>query len=76
MATITFEIDLDNHEIITLKNVIKALGGKKLKVKEDPDVELINKKYSETDFREMVNQARQGKKTQVSQDEMTKLLLG
>ncbi|WP_439258980.1 hypothetical protein [Lonepinella sp. BR2930] len=56
MATLTFEIDVDNHEVIRIINIIKAFLEvdmlDNLRITQDSIL------YTETEFIEMINKNR------------------
>lgn len=59
MTTFTFEAD--KSEVEKIRTILKALGVKKLKVKEEPSEAKEKVKYSEKEFGEMLDESKKSK---------------
>ncbi|PZU89667.1 hypothetical protein [Epilithonimonas hungarica] len=59
MTTFTFEAD--KSEVEKIRTILKALGVKKLKVKEDVSESAEKIKYSRKEFGEMLDESKKSK---------------
>ena len=59
MTTFTFEAD--KSEVEKIRTILKALGVKKLKVKEDASESSEKIKYSQKEFDEMLDESKKSK---------------
>ncbi|WP_333854485.1 hypothetical protein [Epilithonimonas sp.] len=59
MTTFTFEAD--KSEVEKIRTILKALGVKKLKVKEDASESSEKIKYSRKEFGEMLDESKKSK---------------
>jgi hypothetical protein len=59
MTTFTFEAD--KSEVEKIRTILKALGVKKLKVKEDASESSEKIKYSHKEFDEMLDESKKSK---------------
>ncbi len=74
MTTFTFEAD--KSEVEKIRTILKALGVKKLKVKEDASDSSEKIKYSHKEFDEMLDESKKSKSERVlnSKDDVKNLL--
>lgn len=63
MTTFTFEAD--KSEVEKIRTILKALGVKKLKIKEDPSESTEKIKYSRKEFDEMLDESKKSKSQKV-----------
>ncbi|RRQ46482.1 hypothetical protein [Chryseobacterium sp. SC28] len=63
MTTFTFEAD--KSEVEKIRTILKALGVKKLKIKEDPSESTEKIKYSRKEFDEMLDESKKSKSEKV-----------
>lgn len=63
MTTFTFEAD--KSEVEKIRTILKALGVKKLKVKEEPSEAKEKVKYSEKEFDQMLDDSKKNKHSKV-----------
>ena len=59
MTTFTFEAD--KSEVEKIRTILKALGVKKLKVKEDVSESAVKIKYSSKEFDKMLDESKKSK---------------
>ncbi len=73
MTTFTFEAD--KSEVEKIRTILKALGVKKLKVKEDASESTEKIKYSSKEFDKMLDESKKSKSEKVlnSKDDVKNL---
>ncbi|WP_027384460.1 hypothetical protein [Epilithonimonas caeni] len=73
MTTFTFEAD--KSEVEKIRTILKALGVKKLKVKEDASESAEKIKYSRKEFDKMLDESKKSKSEKVlnSKDDVKNL---
>ena len=73
MTTFTFEAD--KSEVEKIRTILKALGVKKLKVKEDASESTEKIKYSSKEFDKMLDESKKNKSEKVlnSKDDVKNL---